>query len=403
MMVARVIKHHLQSTAPSVLAVTSLRQSWQHEEINPKLATSATLADLHDQRQHSTYADQLYDPAVRSPLWMVTGEPLLNEFVVDLQQIQQELAHTPIADSNLRFSRARIEAVRAAFSRMIRHGEEALHQLSQLLAGSFLTAYQMQSVVIGAVDSTQERFTLSQTIAPAELFSTTDIDLGNRQLGKLQFFDGANWSRATLIANTVDYQPTESNPLGIHHISTRIKAEEQIWNKVVDELFGLDRIVRNDKQLRHLSHYVKDIFGIKIVVGTADDVYQVHEALEALTWPDAMLRQFYVVPGVANRRLEWVEVKDYIADDERKQSGWEAVKSVVRWSDRLIEIQIQPLRNFLHERELLTNESHRELQGQPRSSAGAGRRAPPRCSASTWISCAGCSSTPPRPRPATPA
>jgi hypothetical protein len=328
------------------------------KEQNFKIAAPATLANLHGQRQRALHVDQPYDPAARSPLWMVTGEPLLNEFVVDLQQLQQELAHAPIAYSNLRFSRARVEAVRAAFIRMIRHGEEALHQLSQLLGASFLTAYQVQSVVIGAVDSTQERFTLSQTLAPTELFSTTDIDLGNRQLGKLQFFDGANWSRATLVANTVDYQPTEPNPLGIHRISTRIKAEEQIWNKVVDELFDLDRIVRNDKQLRHLSHYVKDIFGIKIVVGTADDVYQVHEALEALLWPDTMLRQFHVVPGADTRQLEWVEVKDYIADDDRKQSGWEAVKSVVRWSDRLIEIQIQPLRNFLHERELLTNESH---------------------------------------------
>jgi len=328
------------------------------EEPNPKLAAPATLTAPNGERQRASPADQPHDQAAHSPLWMVTGEPLLNQFVLDLQRLQQELSHAPIAHYDLHFSRARIEAVRAAFSRMIRHGEQALHQLSQLLCASFLTAYQAQSVVIGAVDSTQERFTLIQTLAPADVYSTTDIDLGNRQLNKLQFFDGANWSRAALVANAVDYQPTEPNPLGIHRISTRIKAEEQIWNKVVDELFDLDRIVRNDKQLRHLSRYVKDIFGVKIVVGTADDVYQVQKALEALTWPDATLGRFHVVPSAATRRLEWVEVKDYLAHDDRKQSGWEAVKSVVRWSDRLIEIQIQPLRNFLHERELLTRESH---------------------------------------------
>src|SRR6185295_10102783 len=86
--------------------------------------------------------------------------------------------------------------------------------------------------------------------------------------------------------------------------------------------------------------------------------YLVQEALQALTWPDATLGRFQVAPGPTTRRLEWVEVKDYLAPDDRKQSGWEAMKSVVRWSDRLIEIQIQPLRNFLHERELLTRESH---------------------------------------------
>lgn len=328
------------------------------KELNSKIAAPAMPAEPNGRYQHAPHAEKLHDPAAHSPLWMVTSEPLLNQFVLHLQELQQELSHAPIAHSELHFSHARIEALRAAFSRMIRHGEQALHQLSQLLCASFLTAYQAQSVVIGAVDSTQERFTLIQALAPEDVYSTTDIDLGNRQLNKLQFFDGANWSRATLVANTVDYQPTEPNPLGIHRISTRIKAEEQIWNKVVDELFDLDRIVRNDKQLRHLSRYVKDIFGIKIVVGTADDVYQVQEALAALTVPDATLARFNVAPGAATRRLEWVEVKDYLAQDDRKQSGWEAVKSVVRWSDRLIEIQIQPLRNFLHERELLTSESH---------------------------------------------
>jgi hypothetical protein len=328
------------------------------EESNFKIAAPAIPAESNGHRQRAPQADMPHDPAAHSPLWMVTSEPLLNQFVLDLQDLQQELSHAPIAHCDLHFSRARIEALRAAFSRMIRHGEQALHQLSQLLCVSFLTAYQAQSVVIGAVDSTQERFTLIQALAPEDVYSTTDIDLGNRQLNKLQFFDGVSWSRATLVANTVDYQPTEPNPLGIHRISTRIKAEEQIWNKVVDELFDLDRIVRNDKQLRHLSRYVKDIFGIKIVVGTADDVYQVQEALAALSWPDATLRRFHVVPGPATRRLEWVEVKDYLAQEDRKQSGWEAMKSVVRWSDRLLEIQIQPLRNFLRERELLTRESH---------------------------------------------
>jgi hypothetical protein len=302
-------------------------------------------------------AAHLHDPA-HSPLWMVTTEPLLNDFVLDLQRLRHELGDRPDIPRELRFSRARLEQVRAAFSRMIRHGEETLHQLSQLLCTSFLTAVQVQSVVIGAVEATRERFTLTQTIAPADVYSTTDIDLGNRQLNKLQFFDGTNWSRTTLVANTVDYQPTEPNPLGIHRISTRIKAEEEIWNKVVDELFDLDRIVRKDKQLRHLSRYVKDILGIKIVVGAEGDVYKVHQALESLVWPDAVLQQFQIVPGPTTRRLEWVEVKDYLTHDDRKQSGWEAVKSVVRWGDKLVEIQIQPLRNFLHERELLTRESH---------------------------------------------
>ena len=40
------------------------------------------------------------------------------------------------------------------------------------------------------------------------------------------------------------------------------------------------------------------------------------------------------------------------------QSGWSALKSVVSWGGRTFEIQVQPLSNFLHERERLTRESH---------------------------------------------
>jgi hypothetical protein len=305
----------------------------------------------------AVFNPELPESVVESPLWMVTSEPLLNQFVLDLQHIQHQITHTSELQT-LQISRSHIDAIRAAYSRMICHGEEALHQLSQLLASSFLDAYQIQSVVIGAIDTTHERFTLSQNLSPSDLFTTTDIDLGNRQLSKLQFFDGTSWSRTSLVANSVDYQPTCDNKYRIHRLSTRIKAEEQIWNKVVDELFHLDQIVQNDKQLRHLSRYVKDIFGIKIVVGHDDDVYAVQQALQQLVFEDEDLRALDIVPTAATRRLEWVEVKDYIAEGEQKKSGWQAVKSVVRWSNRIIEIQIQPLRNFLHERERLTNESH---------------------------------------------
>jgi hypothetical protein len=34
------------------------------------------------------------------------------------------------------------------------------------------------------------------------------------------------------------------------------------------------------------------------------------------------------------------------------------VKSVVKWAGKTFEIQVQTLGNFLHERELLTKESH---------------------------------------------
>lgn len=306
----------------------------------------------------------LVNPTSHSPLWMVTTEPLLNELFVRLQQLKTELIEDPATPRQLQFSRAHLEQVRQAFANMICHGEEKLHRLCQLICHSFLTSYQIQSVVIGEIETTKERLTISQGIAAEDLYSTTDIDLGTRQLSKLQFFDGQGWSKANLVANMVDYQPTEINPYGIHKIISRIKAEQEIWNKVVDEIFDLDWIVKRDKKLRHLSRYVKDIFGIKIVVGELADVHEVQSALIDLIWSNEELQRVQIEPQPETRRLQFVEVKDYLTPGEQKRSGWEAMKSVVRWSDKTIEIQIQPLGNFLHERELLTQESHTSFRSR---------------------------------------
>jgi hypothetical protein len=311
-----------------------------------------------DEFQSQSDGYQPIDSTSHSPLWMVTTEPRLNELVVRLQRLRLQLMEHSMVHHKVQFSRSHLEEVRLAFANMIRHGEEKLHRLCQLICDSFVASYQIQSVVIGEIESTKERFTITQGVSAEDLYSTTDIDLGNRQLKKLRFFDGRDWSKAHLVANMVDYQPAEVNDYGIHKIISRIKAEQEIWNKVVDEIFDLDSIVVRDKKLQHLSRYVKDVFGIKIVVGNLDDVYKVHLALTGLTWSDVSLEKFQIEPLAENRRLHFVEVKDDLTPNQQKQSGWEAMKSVARWSDKTVEIQIQPLGNFLHERELLTQESH---------------------------------------------
>jgi hypothetical protein len=165
------------------------------------------------------------------------------------------------------------------------------------------------------------------------------------------------------LANVVEYQPTEPNKFGVYKIISRIKAEEEPWNKVVDEIFGLDSLVTQDKQLRHLSHYVKDVFGIKIVAGTTADVFKLHQALEQAVWDAELLAKKGLERGSLTERLQFLETKDYLRENE-KGSGWEAMKSVVLWHGRMFEIQVQSLRNYWRERELLTKESHAGFKGR---------------------------------------
>jgi hypothetical protein len=283
-----------------------------------------------------------------SPLWMVSHAPALNELVGALQKFRHTLDESDKTE-RLLFSKARIAAARAEFSEMIRRGERDLHMLAGAVARRLLGAFHMRSVVIGEIEKTHERFTLSVDVSEADVIGTTDLDLGNRVLARLAIASTGveqrgTWLRAGLISNVVEYEAEAPNDLNVYRILTRIKAEEEIWNKVADEIFELDSIVLKDKQLRHLGRYVKDVFGIKIVVGTSDDAWAVHRSLEGV--------------ALEGRALELVEVKDYLTKPSRKQTGWSAIKSVVRWGERTFEIQVQPLSNFLHERERLTKESH---------------------------------------------
>src|SRR6202022_718605 len=102
------------------------------------------------------------------------------------------------------------------------------------------------------------------------------------------YHDGRAGGRAGLVANVVEYQPAGMNEWGIHKVISRIKAEEQIWNKVVDSIFGFDQLVNADKQLRHLGGFVKDVFGVKAVVVDADAVRALHKALRRVRWGGAM-------------------------------------------------------------------------------------------------------------------
>jgi hypothetical protein len=294
---------------------------------------------------------------------MVCRTPIVDEFVASLAEARDRILAEPDREHTLTFSRAHVERVRAAFADSIRSGEEGLHRLCALFANSLLEgSYGLQSVVIGEAAGSRERFSLIQSIAPGTLYEQTDLDLGNRLLQRVHLADGDRWSTPTLVANFVEYQPHLANRLAIHKMISRIKAEEEIWNKVCDELFRLDEIVQRDKILRVMSRYVKDVFGVKIVVGTTEDIGAVQDALEAMTFSDELLERFGVPWGEGADRLEVVEVKNYVAGG--KASGWEAMKSVVRWWRRTFEVQVQSLGNYVLEREYLTRESHAAFKAQ---------------------------------------
>jgi hypothetical protein len=300
----------------------------------------------------------------RSPLWIVTQEPLLNELVSYLEAIKEMFQSNPGVTCELTFSMSHIRECRTAFDRMIRRGEENLHRLCELCCHSLLGPYDLESFVVGEVPGSRERFSLTQKIHRDDLYSTSDLDLGTRQLQKLRYLQNEQWIAPTLVANMVEYQPTEPNAYSIYKMISRIKAEEELWNKVVDEIFNLDALVKRDKEIRHLSRYVKDVFGIKLVVGSPQEMRKVQHALQTVRWTAEDLRRVGAyADDKSAEKLRYLEVKAYSVDNG-KESGWMAIKSVVMWRGGVFEIQIQPLLNFWKEREFLMRESHAGFKAQ---------------------------------------
>ena len=300
----------------------------------------------------------LHLPA-RSPLWMVTRQPLINEFVSNLANHREQIESNPGIAYNLVFSRSELEEVRVQYAAMIRAGEARLHRLGALVANQLFSAnYDLKSVVVGETPSSKMRFEYAQSIRIETLLAETDLDLGNRILSQMALKSGDHFETPRLVANFVEYQPTRMNPLTVHKMISRIKAEEEIWNKVCDEIFSLDELISRDKELRQLSHFVKDVFGLKVVVGDAANARRLQEALEGLRFSPEELEEAGIELNAGHDQLKFLEVKDYLTGPQNKQSGWEALKSVVQWWDGVFEIQIQPLSNYFREREMLTRESH---------------------------------------------
>jgi hypothetical protein len=315
---------------------------------------------------------------VRSPLFLAVQDPVIHQFIGYLQEKKSEQEADPGMHVRIELARDFITRVRDSFHQNILDGERHLHILSHLLASILLEGeFELHSNVIGVLPGGEDRpFLIRERITQETLFSVTDIDLGNQMLDNFRYQKDQAWVPLKLSANFVEYLPRERPGSGVNRLTSRVKAEEELWNKVTDEIFLLDQLVTRDKHLRQYSKYVKDIFGIKIVCEDESTCLRVHEQINeiALSGPEADLQpggiQGMSLQGIGkphgSQRLEFIETKNYLTCDpsQSKKTGWRALKSVVRWHDRLFEIQVQPLGNYFLELDHMAGPSHQSFKLQ---------------------------------------
>jgi ppGpp synthetase/RelA/SpoT-type nucleotidyltranferase len=310
-----------------------------------------------------------------SPLFMVMDDPVLHEFISYLDSCKRDQEMHPENPIRIELSRALLAQVKEKFRQRILRGERNLHIASHVLASHFLGGdVELHSNVIGMLPVSEDRpFLIRERITGERLFSHTDLDLGNHMLLNFMYQGKDGWAPLTLAANFVEYLPKKRGRLGVNRITSRVKAEEELWNKVVDELFTLDELVKRDKHLYQFSKFVKDVFGIKIVCENESFCHKILECLRHLrvaeiNWgsfpdPDG-LQDASTRAGGDRLVLEFIETKDYLTCDpsEMKKTGWKALKSVVRWNNELLEIQIQPLDNYYMELDHMAGPSHNSFK-----------------------------------------
>lgn len=288
----------------------------------------------------------------QSPLYMALDDPVLHQFISYLSQKKSEQESNPHAHVEIELSRSFINRVRDSFKQNIVDGERHLHSLAHILASDLLESeFELHSNVIGVLPDDEDRpFLIRERISKETLFTVMDIDLGNQMLRNFRYHQNDSWVELQLSANFVEYLPIGRPATGVNRLTSRVKAEEELWTKVADEMFHLDQVVSRDKHLRQYSKYIKDIFGIKIVCEDEATCIDVHEKLKTMQAGDSS--------------LDFVETKNYLTcpPAEMKRTGWKALKSVVLWNERLFEIQVQPLGNYHLEIDHMAGPSHRSFK-----------------------------------------
>ncbi|MGB0591935.1 MAG: hypothetical protein ACPGU1_19820 [Myxococcota bacterium] len=262
---------------------------------------------------------------------------------------------------------AEIRHARKSWQAAVLAGEHRLYDLATLLAWRLLGTKKIQLVARVLCSSRDEpelrRIVIEEVLSRADLKRYTDHTLAARIARRYRYRTGHRRPYDKLIhrASFLELRPLEGvkTPLAMR-VLTRVKVDDQIWNKVCDALFDVDSLVARDKILNPLSKYIKDVFGIKALTINNERAYEVVDALSAMRFTAEERRELNL-DTEEGQRLELLEQKDYLALPEhlKKKTGWEALKNVYSWRGQVFEMQIQTEANYHLETSDLSDTSHR--------------------------------------------
>ncbi len=257
-------------------------------------------------------------------------------------------------------------------------GEHALYDLAALLVRRLSGSNRIQHVARVVVGPREEdesagsaRITIEEQLSRENLKRVTDYSLAHRIARHYQYRPrhDAPFGRLFARASFLEMRPLSmGEDASATRVLTRVKVNDQIWNKVCDALFEIDGLVQRNKILNRRSKYVKDVFGVKILTPRKADSYRVDAVLNNMVFAPEEFQTIGSHYADNRHSLELIEHKDYLSlpADKKKRTGWEAIKNVYRWGDQIFEVQIQTEANYFLEVLDLTDTSHRTFEMQRR-------------------------------------
>jgi len=316
-----------------------------------------------------------------SPLAMLVRDERTNLLLKKLANQVQALrasAESGTEPPILTLHRSEIELCRDQWENGVLHGEHRLYDLATLMAWRITDSRRVELVarVLAGPKEEEEsvaapRIVIEERISREELKRVTDYSLAQRITRHYRYRPryedpfGKLYARASFL----EMRPLDVGDDGIGtRVMTRVKANEQIWNKVCDALFDIDAFVQRDKILNSRSKYIKDVFGVKVLTQRRSESYLVDTRLRAMRFRRREIEELGLTWDPSLEFLDLVEHKDYLAlpTDQKKRTGWEALKSVFRWGGQIFEVQIQTEANYFLEVLDLTDTSHRTFEMQRR-------------------------------------
>lgn len=278
----------------------------------------------------------------------------------------------------LELQRSEIDYCRDQWELGVLEGEHRLYDLATLMAWRITGTRRVELVARVLVGPKEEeeslqspRIVIEERITREELKRVTDYSMAQRIARHYRYRPryedpfGKLYPRASFL----EMRPLDmADDAVATRVMTRVKANEQIWNKVCDALFDIDSFVQRDKILNQRSKYIKDVFGVKILTPRRSDSYRVDAALRAMRFGRSEIEGLGLEWERDVEFLDLIEHKDYLAlpPEQKKRTGWEAIKNVYRWGTQVFEVQIQTEANYFLEVLDLTDTSHRTFEMQRR-------------------------------------